>query len=82
MKKLYIIKEGYFKTNWIVKTNKAFTSRQDIHKFMEEKNGFKCYRSDDEFSTKGTRFKNKEKSFGYDIVPITIYEAPKVQISE
>ena len=82
MKKLYIIKEGAFKTNWRVKEKKAFTSRQDVHDFMEKKHGFKCVRSDDQYVPKGTRFKNKAKYYGYDIVAITVYETPKVAPSE
>lgn len=78
-KKLYIVKEGGFKTNWRVKEHKAFTSRQAIHEFMENKLGFKCVRSDDQYSPKGTRFKNQSKYYGYDIITLEIYESPVVE---
>ena len=64
---VFIAKEGKFHAGgWKVKMNFAFTTKKDLHEYMEKVNGFKCVPADDQYSKEGTRFTNKKEKYGYD----------------
>jgi len=73
--KLYIVKEGNYKSNWKVKESLAFKTRKALHDYMGKKLGFKCVRSDDAYSVKGNRFVNTANHYGYDIIPLELYSS-------
>ena len=75
MKKVLVVKEGKFYTGWKVNTDFAFEDEKDLHEHMEKVNGFKCVLSNDTYSQNDTRFKNKEKEYGYDVITLEIKEA-------
>ena len=75
MKIVYIVKEGKFYTGWKLNTDFAFTTKKEVHEHMEKINGFKCKLVNDDCSKKNTRFTNKSKEYGYDIIKLPIYES-------
>ena len=84
MKIVYIVKEGKFYTGWKLNTDFAFTTKKEVHEHMEKINGFKCPLADDAYAKKNTRFVNKSKEYGYDIISLKVYgvlvkEKPVVQ---
>ena len=74
----YIAKEGkFYAGGWKLNTKYVFKTKKAVHEFMLKTNGFECKLTNDGYSKKNTRFTNKEKEYGYDIISLKVYEGGK-----
>lgn len=72
--KVYLVREGYFHTNWEIGPNtKVFTTKKSLHDYMKETHGHgfsrskkDCYDPDEEI------YENQKEEYGYDVIESTI----------
>lgn len=72
-KKIYIIREGNFGTNWEIIYYKGFETKKALRSYFKDVNGFQCYRSkrscydgDEEI------YENQNEQYGYEIVTLEV----------
>lgn len=73
-KKLYVAKEGAFKTDWQIKESKAFTTQKLLHAHMKQKHGYDFEKYVDPYNKTAKRYVDHDNYYGYDIIALEIVD--------
>lgn len=75
MHKYYIVRDGYFHTDWEVNSLFVFDSKKAVHTYMKNIMGFRCYKSKNPaYGEDEDIYENKKEEFGYEILEVELWK--------